>query len=200
MFANDNSVSYLADDVAQQSMQQPQEAVPSHQPQVNKSIKLQEMHKENPLEWQDYTDRANVAPYSTSYRPPPKLYKHTIDVLGDAGLVSTPFKTGLLLSSLILVGSVSGYSLEKVLQKKSPKGYGAILGSLGAIGIYYVASKAISSGIMDGAKAAGGFVIPMLPIFISMYQGKKLDRTTALLSAGIGAVGSGYVIVTNMMK
>ena len=87
-----------------------------------------------------------------------------------------------------------------MIQKKTPKGYGAIVGSLGAIGLYYIASKTLSSGIMEGVKATGGFVIPMLPIFISMYQGKKLDDKTAMLSAGVGVVASGYVIMTNLMK
>ena len=200
MFATDNSISYLADDAAQEASNQSQKTIKVQPPQVNNSINLQHMHKENPLEWQSYSERANVAPYSTSYRPPKPLHEHSIDVLGESGGNGSAFKTGILLSSLLLVGSVAGYSLEKMIQKKTPKGYGAIVGSLGAIGLYYIASKTLSSGIMEGVKATGGFVIPMLPIFISMYQGKKLDDKTAMLSAGVGVVASGYVIMTNLMK
>ena len=202
MFNSEQSVDYLADSVAEQSMHQhtPQQTVKHQQPQINQAIDLHAMHNQENPHWQDYSDRANVAPYSRSYHRPTPIKGKNIDVLGEVSSNGSSFKTGLLLSSLLLVGSVTGYSLEKQIQKKTPKGYGAILGSLGAIGLYYVASKTLSSGIMEGVKATGGFVIPMLPIFISMYQGKKLDRQTALISAGVGTVASGYVLITNFMK
>lgn len=199
---NEQSVDYLSDSVAEQSSHQPQpqpqpqQVVQAQSPQVNHSVNMEEVYENN---WQDYSHRANVAPYSTHYTAPKPLYRHEIDVLGSTDTTSS-FKTGLLLSSLLLVGSVTGYSLEKQIQKKSPKGYGAILGSLGAIGLYYVASKTLSSGIMEGVKATGGFIIPMLPIFVSMYQGKQLDKKTAMISAGVGTIASGYVLVTNFMK
>ena len=197
---NEQSVDYLSDSVAEQSSHQPQpqqqQVVQAQSPQVNHSVNMEEVYENN---WQDYSHRANVAPYSTHYTAPKALYRHEIDVLGSTDTTSS-FKTGLLLSSLLLVGSVTGYSLEKQIQKKSPKGYGAILGSLGAIGLYYVASKTLSSGIMEGVKATGGFIIPMLPIFVSMYQGKQLDKKTAMISAGVGTIASGYVLVTNFMK
>ena len=202
MFNQEQSVDYLSDSVAEQSMhqQQPQHTVKHQQPQVNQAVDLQAMHNQENPHWQDYSHRANVAPYSRSYHRPKPLKEGSLDVLGEASTGGSSFKTGLLLSSLLLVGSVTGYSLEKQIQKKAPKGYGAILGSLGAIGLYYVASKTLSSGIMEGVKATGGFVIPMLPIFVSMYQGKKLDRQTALISAGVGTIASGYVLITNFMK
>lgn len=200
MFNQEQSVDYLSDSVAEQPVQQSmQQPIQHQQPQVNQAIDLNNMHQDNP-HWQDYTDRANVAPYSRSYHPPAQIREKSIDVLGEASSNGSSFKTGLLLSSLLLVGSVAGYSLEKQIEKKTPKGYGAIVGSLGAIGIYYVASKTLSSGIWEGTKATGGFLIPMIPIFVSMYQGKKLDRQTAIISAGVGAVASSYVLVTNLMK
>lgn len=198
MFNNDQSVDYLTDSVAEQPTQsQPQQQV--HRPtppQVNTNVSLRDNHPH----WQDYSDRANVAPYSSSYEKPKALKGKSLDVLGAVGSNGSGFKTGLLLSSLLLVGSVAGYSLEKEIQKKSPKGYGPILGSLGAVGLYYVASKTLSSGIWEGTKATGGFLIPMIPIFVSMYRGKKLDKQTAIISAGVGAVASSYVLITSFTK
>ena len=200
MYNNDDSIAYLADDATQQPIQQERPPERMKMPQVNHADGLHKMHNKEDLQWQDYTYRAGVAPYMSHYDKPRDLHQKYEDVLGSTGEKGSSFKTGLLLSSLLLLGSVAGYSLEKKIQKKSPKGYGAILGSLGAVGIYYVGAKTLSSGIMEGAKGLGGFTIPMIPIFVSMYQGKKLDNTTAMISAGIGLVGSSYVRVTNFMK
>ena len=195
MYNTDQSISYLSESAAQSLPQPTNKTVRLPQPQVNQSINLQK----NTV-YQPYTERADIAPYMTSYTRPEKLHQKQIDVLGYAENKSySSFKTGLLLSSLLLIGSVTGYSLEKTLAKKiKARGYGAIMGSLSAIGIYYSASKMLSSGYLEGAKAAGGFVIPMIPLFVSLYQKKPLDRTTSLIAAGVGALGSGYVIVSNL--
>jgi hypothetical protein len=194
MFNPDQSVSYLPDDASQS---QPQEHTIQHpHPMVNPNIDLS--HNE---QWQDYPHRVDVAPYMSRYNRPPALHQKSLDVLGSVSPTSSSFKTGLLLSSLMLMGSVGGYSLEKMLSKKvKPKGYGAIIGTLGSIGLYYTVSKMMSSGLMQGAKAASGFVIPMIPLFIGMYRKKPLDRNISLMAAGVAAIGSGYVVVTNLMS
>ena len=220
MYDIDNSVSYLGKDATQEPTQQKQpqmktkprptwleEGDPRSNMNQRRGMKMGDPNEnssptnsEENLQWQDYTYRAGVSPYSSHYDKPAPLHQKYEDVLGSTGESGSAFKTGLLLSSLLLLGSVGGYSLEKKIQKKAPKGYGAILGSLGAIGIYYVGAKTLSSGIMEGAKGLGGFAIPMLPIFFSMYQGKKLDNTTAMISAGIGLLGSSYVLITNITR
>lgn len=199
MFSPDQSVDYLADDVAQADAASKPQARPIHQktPLVNQNIDLSHMHNE---QWQDYSHRVGIAPYMSRYNKPPSLHQKGVDVLGSVESGSA-FKTGLFLSSLMLVGSVAGYSLEKMLAKKvKPKGYGAIVGTLGSIGIYYTASKIFSSGIMEGLKGASGFVLPMIPLFVGMYQKKPLTRNIALMSAGVAVIGSGYVLVTKLMK
>ena len=87
-----------------------------------------------------------------------------------------------------------------ISKKVKPKGYGAIIGTLGSIGIYYTASKVLSTGIMEGVKGASGFVVPMIPLFIGMYQKEPMTRNVALIAGGLSAVSIGYVVVTKIMK
>jgi len=195
MFTPDQSISYLSETAAEvkSEPQQPVQKIP--QPQVNQAIDMENPH------FQSYPQRADIAPYMSRYIPPTPIRQHQIDVLGSTDGGGSSFKTGLLLSSLLLVGSVTGYSLEKTIGKNiKPKGYGAIMGSLSAVGLYYVFSRSMAAGLIEGGKAAGGFIIPMIPLFVGIYQGKALDRTTSLISAGVGVLGSSYVILSRFMK
>ena len=200
MFENDIGTSYLnetaghVENASIESDKWPQIRNPNHPSAVTESG------------FEPYWKRANVAQYSDRYRPLAPV-KSQYDVRIDYGnpteedMGRTAFQSGILMSSLIILGAVAGYSLESKIESKiKVAGYGSLIGAVTANALRYSFAKGTTASFKDGMKALLGASIPLAPVALAMITKRPLKREMILLVGGSSAIMGGYVIFDNLKK
>lgn len=157
--------------------------------------------------FEPYWKRTRVAPYSSHYTPP-KPIPSTFDVNTSMGHIEpenkqgmSSFQNGILMSSLIIVGAVAGYSLESRIQSKlKSAGYGSLIGAVAANAIRYGISSGLTFSLKDGAKGLLGASIPLLPVVLSMYTKKPLKNGMVYFVGGTSAIMGSYIIFDSLKR
>ena len=195
MFDDQNQADYLSESAG--SISDTPIKYPAIEPVKNPPKMRQVLPHED--QYEPYWKRADVAPFSRHYDEPRRI-PQSFDVDTSMGYISedakaSNFKSGILMSSMIILGAVAGYSLEDKLSSQiKAAGYGSLIGAVAANGIRYGLSNTLSSGIAEGFRSLLGASIPLIPIGIAMLTKKPLKKEMVTgLGIITGLMGS-YVI------
>ena len=187
MFEDQNEVSYLGADATQHAPS-PAPSVP-HAP-VNEGF-------------EPYWQRANIAPYSPRYAPPAKIPIPSSDPLGNMPTIEegSAFRVGALVSSFIILGAVTGYSLEsKVSNRFKAAGYGSLIGAVVANALRYSVAQSTSVGIKAGVMGLVGSAIPLLPVGLTMLTKRPLRKSNIYLIGGWSGIVTSYILFSHLKK
>ncbi len=157
----------------------------------------------------NYAMRSDIAPYTLNYPYADTRQEMAWGVVDNSESAKTsPFKTALATSSLIVLGAVVGeWGLQSLIAKRSdklakknglPTGMGALIGAITANAIRMAIAGQLSSGFTPALKAFGGGLLPIaIPLLLTITkQNPKANKTKLLLTLG----GLGFLSVPFIIK